>query len=56
MSEQDNIKVAQADYEAFNAHDLDKMFNQLRTAEFMGEGTGAPAPVVKWWLSGRGTQ
>jgi hypothetical protein len=42
MSEQENINVAQADYEAFNAHDLDTMFSQLRTADFMGEGTGAP--------------
>jgi len=45
MSEQEHIKMAQADYEAFNAHDLDKMFSQLRAADFMGEGTGAPAPL-----------
>ncbi len=44
MSEQDNIKVVQANYDAFNAHDLDK-FNQLRTADFMAEQPGAPAPM-----------
>lgn len=32
MSDQENIKVAQADCEAFNAHDLDKMFSQLQAA------------------------
>ncbi len=45
MSEQENIKVARADYDAFNAHDLDTMFTQLRAVDFMGEGTGAPAPL-----------
>ena len=44
MSEQDNIKVAQADYEAFNAHDLDKL-SQWRTVDFLAESTGAPAPL-----------
>jgi steroid delta-isomerase-like uncharacterized protein len=44
MSEQDNMKVAQADYEAFNAHDLDKL-GQWRTADFLAESTGAPAPL-----------
>jgi predicted ester cyclase len=44
MSEQENIKVAQADYEAFNAHEL-VTFSRLRAADFMGEGTGAPSPL-----------
>ncbi len=43
MSEQENIKVVQANYEPFNAHELDT-FSQLRAADFMGEETGAPAP------------
>jgi len=44
MSEQEHIKVAQADYEAFNAHELDT-FSRLRAPDFMGEGTGAPAAL-----------
>jgi predicted ester cyclase len=44
MSEQEHIKVAQADYEAFNAHERDT-FSRLRAADFMGEGTGAPSPL-----------
>ena len=44
MSEQENLKVAQADYEAFNTHELNT-FSQLRSADFVGEGTGAPAPL-----------
>jgi steroid delta-isomerase-like uncharacterized protein len=44
MSEQENIKVVRADYEAFNAHDLDTL-SQWRTADFLAESTGAPAPL-----------
>jgi steroid delta-isomerase-like uncharacterized protein len=43
MSEQENIKVVQASYEAFNAHDLDK-FSQFRAADSLAEQPGAPAP------------
>jgi len=45
MSEQDNIKVVQASFDAINAHDLNKL-RQLNTADFMAEGTGAPAPMT----------
>ncbi len=44
MSEQDNLKVAQANYDAFNAHDLDK-FSQFRAADLIAEQPGAPAPL-----------
>jgi predicted ester cyclase len=43
MSEQDNINVVHANYEAFNAHDLAK-WSQLRTADFLAEQTGEPTP------------
>jgi steroid delta-isomerase-like uncharacterized protein len=43
MSEHDNIEVVQANYEAFNAHDLDKL-SELWAADFLAEPTGAPAP------------
>jgi steroid delta-isomerase-like uncharacterized protein len=43
MSEQANIKVVQAIYEAFNAHDLDQL-SQLWAADFLAEQTGEPAP------------
>ena len=44
MSEQENIKVVQASYEAFNAHDLDT-FSRLRAADCLTEQPGAPAPM-----------
>ena len=44
MSEQENLKVVQANYEAVNAHDLEK-FSQLRAADFLAEQPGAPAPL-----------
>jgi len=44
MSEEDNIAVARASYDAFNAHDLDK-FSELRTPDSLAEQPGAPAPL-----------
>ncbi len=44
MSEQENLKVAEADYEGFNAHDLNT-FSKLRSVDFMGEGTGVDKPM-----------
>ncbi len=43
MSEQENLNVVQANYDAFNAHDLDTL-SQLWAADFLAEPTGAPAP------------
>jgi len=44
MSEEDNVKVAQANYDAFNAHDLETC-SRLRAADFLAEQPGAPAPL-----------
>jgi len=44
MSEQDNVKVAHANYEAFNAHDLDT-YSRIRAADFLADQPGAPAPL-----------
>jgi steroid delta-isomerase-like uncharacterized protein len=44
MSEQDNIKVVQANFAALNAHDLDK-WSQSLTADAKAEGTGQPTPM-----------
>ncbi len=44
MSEQENINVVQANYEALNAHDLQK-FSQLRTEDCLAESPGVPAPL-----------
>ena len=44
MPEQDNIKIARANFDAINAQDLDK-WSALQTADVMTEGTGAPAPM-----------
>ena len=44
MSERDSVRVAQANYEAFNAHDLDT-YSRLRAADFLAEQPGAPAPL-----------
>ena len=44
MSEQHNIKVLRANFEALNAQEWDK-WSQLRAADFMAEVPGAPAPL-----------
>jgi steroid delta-isomerase-like uncharacterized protein len=44
MSEQENIKVVQASYDAWNAHDLET-YSQVRTEDFLSEQPGAPAPL-----------
>ena len=41
MSRDSNIKVAQAYFEAFNAHDFSK-WNELYADDFKGEAPGAP--------------
>ncbi len=43
MSEQEHINVVQASYDAFNAHDLEKL-SQLWAADFLAEQTGEPVP------------
>ena len=44
MSEQDNIKVVRATFEAINAQDQ-KQWRQWHTADFTIEQPGAPAPL-----------
>jgi len=44
MSEQENIQVIQASYDAWNAQDLET-YSQWRTEDFLGEQAGAPAPL-----------
>jgi steroid delta-isomerase-like uncharacterized protein len=43
MSEQENIQVIQASFEAFNAHDLEQL-SQRWAADFLAEQTGEPEP------------
>ncbi len=43
MSEQENLNVVQANYDAFNAHDLEKL-SQSWAADFLEEQTGEPVP------------
>jgi ketosteroid isomerase-like protein len=43
MSEQENLNVVQASYDAFNAHDLEKL-SELWAADFLAEQTGEPVP------------
>jgi ketosteroid isomerase-like protein len=40
MSEQEHLNVVQANYDAFNAHDLETL-SQLWAADFLAEQTGA---------------
>jgi steroid delta-isomerase-like uncharacterized protein len=44
MSEQENIKAAQAFFEAWNAGDPSKA-DQYNAADFVAEGPGAPGPM-----------
>ena len=44
MSEQENIKVSQAFFEAWNAGDLSKA-DKFEAADFMSEGPGAAGPM-----------
>lgn len=44
MSEQENIKAAQAFYDAWNAGDLSQADAYIAD-DFMGEGPGAPGPM-----------
>ena len=43
MSEQENLNVVQANFDAFNAHDLEQ-FSRLWAADFLAEQTGEPVP------------
>jgi steroid delta-isomerase-like uncharacterized protein len=55
MSEQDNIKVIQANFEALNAQDPDT-FSRLRAADFAAEVPGTPTPlnVEQTWKFNQG--
>jgi steroid delta-isomerase-like uncharacterized protein len=44
MSEHDNIKTAQATWDALNAHDLGK-WSQLQAAGYESQAPGAPGPM-----------
>ncbi len=44
MSEQDNLKIARAVYDSFNAHNIDK-WRELSATGFRAEGPFAPAPL-----------
>lgn len=46
MSEQDNIKVAKASFDAWNAHDFSQL-DALEADGLMVEGPGAPGPMNK---------
>ena len=46
MSEHENIKIAQASWDAINAHDLDK-WSQLLAADYQAEAPGQPGPMNK---------
>jgi steroid delta-isomerase-like uncharacterized protein len=46
MSEQENIKVAQAFFDHFNAHDLDAI-GQLQANDFKSEAAGGAGPMNK---------
>jgi len=55
MSEQENIQVIQANFEALNANDADT-FRQLRAADFVAEVPGVPTPlnVEQTWMFNEG--
>jgi len=46
MSEQDNIKIAQASFAAINAHDLDK-WSSFQADDYMADNSAGPGTMNK---------
>jgi steroid delta-isomerase-like uncharacterized protein len=55
MSEQENVRVIQANFEALNANDAET-FRRLRAADFLAEVPGVPTPlnVDQTWTFNQG--